>query len=163
MLSAAHRNDPYVLRVAGHEFRCDYEPAESTSGTFGGNSNWRGPVWMPLNFLLIEALQKFHAYLGDDYRIEYPTGSGAMLTLDEIALDLQRRLIGLFRRGSDGRRPFNGDVAVFQQDPHWRDLILFHEYFNGDTGEGLGASHQTGWTALVATMIQQVADAAAHE
>jgi hypothetical protein len=158
MLSAAHRRTPYVLRVRGREWRCDYEPAESTSGLFGGNSNWRGPVWMPLNFLLIEALQKFHYYLGDQYQIEFPTGSGHMMSLWEISLELQRRLIGLFRRGPDGRRPFNGSVDVFQNDPHWRDQILFHEYFNGDTGEGLGASHQTGWTALVAKMIQQLGD-----
>jgi hypothetical protein len=158
MLSAEHRRTPYVLRVAGREFRCDYEPAESTSGLFGGNSNWRGPIWMPLNYLLIEALQKFHYYLGDEYRIEFPTGSGRMMTLWEISLELQRRLVGLFRRGPDGRRPFNGSVDVFQNDPHWRDQILFHEYFNGDTGEGLGASHQTGWTALVAKMIQQLGD-----
>ena len=158
MLSAAHRRTPYVLRVGGREWRCDYEPAESTSGLFGGNSNWRGPIWMPLNFLLIEALQKFHYYLGDDYQIEFPTGSGRMMSLWDISLELQRRLVGLFRRGPDGRRPFNGSVDVFQNDPHWRDQILFHEYFNGDTGEGLGASHQTGWTALVAKMIQQLGD-----
>ena len=158
MLSAAHRRTPYVLRVGGREWRCDYEPAESTSGLFGGNSNWRGPIWMPLNFLLIEALQKFHYYLGDDYQIEFPTGSGRMMSLWDISLELQRRLVGLFRRGPDGRRPFNGSVDVFQNDPHWRDQILFHEYFNGDTGEGLGASHQTGWTALVAKMTQQLGD-----
>jgi hypothetical protein len=113
---------------------------------------------MPLDFLLIEALQKFHYYVGDEYTIEFPTGSGRMLTLWDISLELQRRLVGLFRRGPDGRRPFNGTVDVFQTDPHWRDQILFHEYFNGDTGEGLGASHQTGWTALVAKMIQQLGD-----
>ena len=158
MLSRAHLDDPYVLHINGAEFRCDYEPAESTSGLFGGNSNWRGPVWMPLNFLLIEALQRFHFYLGDDYRIEFPTGSGRMLTLWEISLELQRRLVGLFRRDAAGRRPFNGENALFQNDPHWRDQILFHEYFQGDTGEGLGASHQTGWTALVAKMIQQVGE-----
>ena len=157
MLSRYHRDHPYVLRLSGQEFRCDYEPAESTSGLFGGNSNWRGPVWFPLNFLLIEALQKFHYYLGEDYTIEFPTGSGRMLDLWEISLELSRRLVGLFRRGADGRRPFNGEVALFQNDPHWRDHILFHEYFNGDTGEGLGASHQTGWTALVAKLIDQLA------
>jgi hypothetical protein len=158
MLSAAHRDTPYVLRVGGQEFRCDYEPAESTSGLFGGNSNWRGPIWMPLDYLLIEALQKFHYYVGDEYRIEFPTGSGNLLTLWDISLELQRRLLSLFRRGPDGRRPFNGTVDIFQNDPHWRDQILFHEYFNGDTGEGLGASHQTGWTALVAKIIQQLGD-----
>jgi hypothetical protein len=158
MLSRFHKDHPYVLRVPGAEFRVDYEPAESTSGLFGGNSNWRGPVWMPLNFLLIEALQRFHYYLGDGYTIEFPTGSGTMLTLWQVSLELQRRLVGLFRRDADGRRPFNGDVALFQNDPHWRDQILFHEFFNGDTGEGLGASHQTGWTALVAKMIRQLGD-----
>jgi hypothetical protein len=158
MLSRFHKDHPYVLRVGGAEFRVDYEPAESTSGLFGGNSNWRGPVWMPLNFLLIEALQRFHYYLGDGYTIEFPTGSGTMLTLWQVSLELQRRLVGLFRRGADGRRPFNGEVALFQNDPHWRDQILFHEFFNGDTGEGLGASHQTGWTALVAKMIRQLGD-----
>ncbi|BDE05189.1 glucosidase [Vulcanimicrobium alpinum] len=158
MLSRYHRDHPYVLRVGGTEFRCDYEPAESTSGLFGGNSNWRGPVWMPLNYLLIEALQKFHYYLGDAYTVEFPTGSGVMMTLWEISLELQRRLVAIFRRGADGRRPFNGDNATLQSDPHWRDQISFHEYFHAETGEGLGASHQTGWTALVAKMIQQLGD-----
>jgi hypothetical protein len=158
MLSRFHREQPYVLEVGGAKFNVDYEPAESTSGLFGGNSNWRGPVWFPLNYLLIESLQKFHYYLGDDYTIEFPTRSGRMLTLWECSQELARRLLALFRRGADGRRPFNGDDALFQNDPHWRDQILFHEYFHGDTGEGLGASHQTGWTALVAKMVQQLAD-----
>lgn len=157
MLSRYHRDHPFVLRLPGQEFRVDYEPAESTSGLFGGNSNWRGPIWFPLNFLLIEALQKFHYYLGEEYQVEFPTGSGRMLSLWEISLELSRRLVGLFRRDANGKRPFNGDVALFQTDPHWRDHILFHEYFNGDTGEGLGASHQTGWTALVAKLIDQLA------
>ncbi len=157
MLSRFHLDHPFVLRLGGEEFRCDYEPAESTSGLFGGNSNWRGPVWFPLNFLLVEALQKFHYYLGEDYTVEFPTGSGRMLSLWEISLELSRRLVSLFRRDENGRRPFNGDVALFQTDPHWRDHLLFHEYFNGDTGEGLGASHQTGWTALVAKLIDQLA------
>ena len=158
MLSRFHKDHPYVLCIDGSEFRCDYEPAESTSGLFGGNSNWRGPVWMPLNYLFIEALQKFHYYLGDEYTVEFPTGSGTMLTLWEISLELQRRLIGLFRRDENGRRPFNGANAMLQSDPHWRDQITFYEYFDGETGEGLGASHQTGWTALVAKMIQQLGD-----
>ena len=157
MLSRFHLDNPYVLRVGGEEFRCDYEPAESTSGLFGGNSNWRGPVWFPMNYLLIESLQKFHFYLGDAYTVEFPTGSGKMLTLWECSLELARRLLALFRRDADGRRPFNGDVALFQTDPRWRDEILFHEYFNGDTGAGLGASHQTGWTGLVAKLIDQLA------
>jgi len=157
MLSRYHAEHPYVVCVAGREFRCDYEPAESTTGLFGGNSNWRGPVWFPLNYLLIEALQKFHHYLGEDYTIEFPTGSGTMLTLWDISQELARRLVALFRRDATGRRPFNGDVELFQTDPHWRDQILFHEYFHGDTGEGLGASHQTGWTGLVAKLIDQLA------
>jgi hypothetical protein len=157
MLSRYHLEHPYVLRLGGDEFRCDYEPAESTSGLFGGNSNWRGPVWFPLNFLLIEALQKFHYYLGEDFTVEFPTGSGRMLSLWEVSLELSRRLVGLFRRDANGHRPFNGDVTLFQTSPHWRDHLLFHEYFNGDTGEGLGASHQTGWTALVAKLIDQLA------
>jgi hypothetical protein len=162
MLSRYHLDNPFVLRLGGEEFRVDYEPAESTSGLFGGNSNWRGPVWFPLNFLLVEALQKFHYYLGEDYTIEFPTGSGRMLSLWEISLELSRRLVSLFRRDANGRRPFNGDVALFQNDPHWRDRLLFHEYFNGDTGEGLGASHQTGWTALVAKLIDQLARYGPH-
>jgi hypothetical protein len=157
MLSRCHGDPPYVLKLGGDEFRCDYEPAESNSGLFGGNSNWRGPVWMPLNFLLIEALQKFHHYLGDEYTVEFPTGSGRTLTLWQISLELAERLVGLFRRDTSGRRPFNGEVELFQTDPHWRDQLLFHEYFNGDTGEGLGASHQTGWTGLVAKLIDQLA------
>ena len=163
MLSRFHKDHPYVLNVAGAQFRVDYEPAESRSGLFGGNSNWRGPVWFPLNYLLIESLQKFHYYLGDEYRVEFPTGSGKMLTLWECSMELSRRLIALFRRGVDGRRPFNGDVELFQTDPRWRDLYLFHEYFHGDNGMGLGASHQTGWTALVAKLIQQVSEYGGRE
>ncbi|MBV9439266.1 MAG: hypothetical protein JOZ24_04665 [Candidatus Eremiobacteraeota bacterium] len=158
MLSRYHLAHPYVLNVNNAEFRVCYEPAESTSGLFGGNSNWRGPVWFPLNYLLIEALQRFHYYLGDEYLVEFPTGSGTMLTLWECALELSRRLIALFRRGADGMRPFLGDDASLQADPNWRDLLLFHEYFHGDNGKGLGASHQTGWTALVAKLIQQVTE-----
>jgi hypothetical protein len=162
MLSRYHLEHPFVLRLGGAEFRVDYEPAESTTGLFGGNSNWRGPVWVPLNFLLVEALQKFHYYLGEDFTVEFPTGSGRMLSLWEISLELSRRLVGLFRRDANGRRPFNGDVTLLQTDPHWRDHLLFHEYFNGDTGEGLGASHQTGWTALVAKLIDQLARYGPH-
>jgi hypothetical protein len=158
-LSKFHEANPFVLNVGGASFRVDYEPAESTSGLFGGNSNWRGPVWFPLNYLLIESLQKFHYYLGDEYKIEFPTGSGNMLTLWDISLELSRRLIGIFRAGEDGARPFQrGNAQVQYGDVHWHDHLLFHEYFNGDTGQGLGASHQTGWTALVAKMIQQVAE-----
>ena len=154
-LSRAHLDHPFEMAVDGGVRRMDYEPAESTTDLFGGNSNWRGPVWFPVNLLLIESLQRFHHYLGDDFRVECPTGSGTMRTLWEVAQDLSRRLSSTFLRGADGRRPVFGDVARFQQDPHWRDLVPFHEYFHGDTGAGLGASHQTGWTALVAKLLQQ--------
>jgi len=123
---------------------------------FGGNSNWRGPVWMPMNFLIIEALQKFHYYFGDDFKIEFPTGSGRELNLWEISIELERRLIGLFTADGAGRRPCFGDDPRYAGDPHWQGLVQFFEYFHGDNGRGLGASHQTGWTALVAKMVQQV-------
>ena len=131
-----------------------YEPAESRTGLFGGNSNWRGPIWFPLNYLLIEALREFHRYYGDDFLVEHPTGSGVELPLDRVADDLAARLIAIFRRGLDGRRPAFGERELLQNDPHWRDHLLFHEYFHGDTGAGLGASHQTGWTALVAPLLE---------
>jgi hypothetical protein len=162
-LSKFHAGHPYVLNVGGTSFRVDYEPAESSTGTFGGNSNWRGPVWFPLNYLLIESLQRFHFYLGDAFVVEFPTGSGRMLTLWQISMELAQRLIGLFVRDADGRRPVFGDHEPFASDPHWRDLISFCEYFHGDSGEGLGATHQTGWTALVAKLIQQVAEYAGPE
>jgi hypothetical protein len=123
---------------------------------FGGNSNWRGPVWMPINYLLIEALQKFGHYYGDTFLVEFPTRSGQWYNLWEVSLLLEQRLVDLFRRDGEGRRPFLGDTELFQRDPHWRDLLLFHEYFHGDNGRGLGASHQTGWTAMVAKMVQQL-------
>jgi hypothetical protein len=133
-----------------------YEPAESTTGLFGGNSNWRGPIWFPLNFLIIESLQKYHYYYGDDFRVEFPTGSGEMMTLWEVARELSKRLASIFLRDSKGRRPVYGSVEAFQSDADWRDHILFYEYFHGDTGAGLGASHQTGWTALVAKLLVQI-------
>src|SRR5207249_2981056 len=154
-ISRIHKDEPYVLRVDGHEYRVDYEPAESTTGLFGGNSNWRGPVWFPINFLIVEALQKFHRYFGDGYTVECPTGSGRMMTLSEVATEISRRLSGIFLRDDDGRRPVFGSVESFHADPAWRDLIPFHEYFNGETGAAVGASHQTGWTALVAKLLQQ--------
>jgi hypothetical protein len=154
-LSKHHEASPYVLNVGGREFRVDYEPAESRTGMFGGNSNWRGPIWFPTNFLLVESLQRFHYYLGDEFRVECPTGSGFYLTLWEVAGELSRRLSSIFKRNSDGQRPVNGEIAKFQHDQDWCDLILFFEYFNGDTGAGIGASHQTGWTALVAKLVQQ--------
>jgi hypothetical protein len=154
-LSRVHLDRPYVMRLDGTEYRLQYEPAESTTGLFGGNSNWRGPIWFPLNFLIIESLQRFHHYLGDDFTVECPTGSGRTMTLREVAAELSRRLSGLFLRGQHGRRPVFGSHEKFQQDPDWRDLLLFYEYFDGDTGAGVGASHQTGWTALVAKLLQQ--------
>jgi hypothetical protein len=154
-VSQAHRDHPYVLSVNGANYSVRYEPAESSTGLFGGNSNWRGPIWFPVNYLIIESLQKFHHYLGDDFKVECPTGSGNMMTLWEVATELSRRLTRIFLCGSDGHRPVFGGTAKFQEDPHWRDLILFNEYFHGDNGAGIGASHQTGWTALVAKMIQQ--------
>ena len=154
-LSQVRRDHPYLLQVNGAEYRVEYEPAESTTGLFGGNSNWRGPIWFPINFLLIEALQKFHHYFGDSYQVECPTGSGRMMTLWEVAADLSRRLTRIFLNDGAGRRPVFGSVEVFQRDSYWHDLIPFHEYFHGDTGAGLGASHQTGWTALVAKLLQQ--------
>jgi hypothetical protein len=132
-----------------------YDPAESSTGLFGGNSNWRGPVWFPVNYLLIESLQRFHHFYGDDLKVECPTGSSRLLNLWEVAAELSRALTRLFLRGDDGRRPIHGGCDRFQQDPHWRDLVLFHEYFHGDEGRGIGASHQTGWTGLVAKLIEQ--------
>jgi hypothetical protein len=149
-----HARQPFVLRLDGEDHVVDYEPAESSNALFGGNSNWRGPVWFPVNYLLIEAIQKFHYYLGDDFLVECPTGSGRMLTLWQVATELSQRLSSIFLR-RDGRRAVYGGIERFQSDPHWRDLILFHEYFHGDTGQGLGASHQTGWTAVVAKLLQQ--------
>jgi hypothetical protein len=157
-LSRYHKDRPYLLPVDGHEHRVDYEPGEATTGLFGGNSNWRGPIWFPVNYLLIESLQKFHHYFGDDVKVECPTGSGQMMTLSEVATELSRRLSCVFLRDEKGRRPVFGDVERFQQDPNWRDLVPFHEYFHGDTGRGVGASHQTGWTGLVAKLLQQSGD-----
>jgi hypothetical protein len=154
-LSRVHAERPFVFHLGGVEHRVDYDPGESTTGMFGGNSNWRGPVWFPMNFLLIESLQKFHHYFGESLQVEYPAGSGKRKDLWDVSLDLERRLAQIFLRGPDGRRPVFSRAEKFQTDPHWRDLILFHEYFHGDTGCGLGASHQTGWTALVAKLIEQ--------
>ncbi len=154
-ISRFHKDNPYVLQVNGTQHRVDYEPAESSNGLFGGNSNWRGPIWFPLNYLLVESLQKFHRYLGDDFKVECPTGSGQMMTLWEVAGELSRRLSRIFLRGADGRRPVFGGIEKFQTDPNWQDMILFHEYFHGDNGAGLGASHQTGWTGVVAKLLQQ--------
>jgi hypothetical protein len=154
-VSRYHRDHPYTLKVDGMEYRVDYEPAESSTGLFGGNSNWRGPVWFPVNFLLIESLQKFHFFLGDGYTVECPTGSGQTANLWQVAGEISQRLTRIFTRDEDGRRPVFGGTEKFQNDPYWRDLIPFNEYFHGDNGAGIGASHQTGWTALVAKLIQQ--------
>ena len=154
-VSRCHRDHPYVLRIDGMEHRIDYEPAESSSGLFGGNSNWRGPIWFPVNYLLIEALQKFHHFYGDALKVACPAGAGPMLNLWSVAGEISRRLTRIFLRDEDGRRPVYGGTEKFQRDPHWRDLILFYEYFHGDNGAGIGASHQTGWTGLVAKLLQQ--------
>ena len=154
-LSKVHEKHPYKLSFDDDTFQIDYEPAESRAGLFGGNSNWRGPVWFPINFLLIEALREIHGYYGDDLRVEMPTGSGVMMNLGQVADDLSRRLIRLFVPDASGRRPTHGDVDRYRDDPNWRDLVLFYEYFDGDTGAGLGAAHQTGWTGLVATLLQE--------
>jgi hypothetical protein len=154
-LSRAHREHPYTLVVGDQVHRVDYEPGESSSGLFGGNSNWRGPIWFPPNFLLVESLQRLHHYLGPDFTVECPTGSGRMMTLAQVAAELSQRLTRIFLRDGDGRRPVFGSNELFQHDPLWNDLIPFHECFHGDNGRGVGASHQTGWTGLVAKLLQQ--------
>jgi hypothetical protein len=152
-LSRCHLDEPFRLEVHGEQHTVKYLPAESESGLFGGNSNWRGPIWMPVNYLLIESLQKFHHYYGDDFKVECPTGSGQYLTLLEIADELSRRLCRLFLRDEHGRRPVLGDSELLQRDPHFKDYVPFYEYFHGDSGRGVGASHQTGWTGLVAKLL----------
>jgi hypothetical protein len=154
-LSRYHAEHPYVLRAQGVEHRVAYEPGESTTGLFGGNSNWRGPVWFPMNFLLIEALQRFDYFYRGAFKVEFPTGSGRELALSDVAAELSRRLTRIFLRDPDGRRPVHGAAPRFRDDPSWRDLLLFYEYFHGDTGAGIGASHQTGWTGIVAKLLQQ--------
>jgi hypothetical protein len=154
-VSKYHKDNPYTFHVNGQAHTINYQPAESESGLFGGNSNWRGPIWFPMNYLIIESLQKFHHYYGDEFQVECPTGSGRKMTLWQVATELSRRLMRLFLRNGDGERPIYGEIEILQEDPHWRDLILFNEYFHGDNGAGLGASHQTGWTGLVAKLIQQ--------
>jgi hypothetical protein len=153
-LSKFHERHPYVFRAGGQEYRVDYLPAESNTGMFGGNSNWRGPVWMPVNALIIRALHNFYLYYGDNFKIECPAGSGRLMNLFEVSKEIADRLARIFTRDKHGRRPVYGGTEKFQSDPHWRDYILFYEYFHGDNGAGLGASHQTGWTGLVAKTIQ---------
>jgi hypothetical protein len=155
-VSRFHADHPYIFEAGGQLHRVDYEPAESSSGLFGGNSNWRGPIWFPVNFLIIESLQKFHHYFGDDFKVECPVGSDQELTLGQVAAELSKRLTQIFLQNESGQRPVYGGSQIFQTDPHWCDLILFYEYFHGDNGAGIGASHQTGWTGLVAKLIQQM-------
>ena len=154
-LSRYHDTHPFSFALDGETFSVEYAPAESISGLFGGNSNWRGPIWFPLNFLVIESLQKFDYYFGEELKVEFPTGSGKLLTLWEVSLELSRRLVGIYAQDENGRRAVYGGTERFQTDPHWRDYLLFHEYFHGDNGAGVGASHQTGWTGLIAKLIQQ--------
>jgi Glycosyl hydrolase family 63 C-terminal domain len=153
-LSHYHLDHPYEFDVGGQAYRVGYLPAESDSGMFGGNSNWRGPIWMPINVLLIRALVQYYRYYGDSFKIECPTGSGRLMNLFEVSKEIQSRLARIFLRNEHGRRPVYGGTEKFQTDPHWRDLILFYEYFHGDIGAGVGASHQTGWTGLIARLIQ---------
>jgi hypothetical protein len=162
-VSRIHREDPYIFRVDGAEYRVGYEPGESSTGLFGGNSNWRGPVWFPVNFLLVESLQKFHHYLGDDFKVECPTGSGQMMTLWEVAAEISKRMTRIFLRDENGSRPVHGGNALYRDDANWQDLVLFYEYFHGDSGAGVGASHQTGWTGLVAKLLQQSGGRAGEE
>jgi hypothetical protein len=153
-LSRFHEQHPYLFRTGGQEYKVDYLPAESNTGMFGGNSNWRGPIWMPVNGMIIRALQNYYLYYGDNFKVECPTGSGKMMNLFEVSKEIADRLANMFLRDKQGRRPVYGGTEKFQSDPHWRDHILFYEYFHGDNGAGLGASHQTGWTGLVAKIIQ---------
>ncbi|HWC61043.1 MAG TPA: hypothetical protein VHC44_15215, partial [Verrucomicrobiae bacterium] len=153
-MSRYHLDHPYVFQVGGQEFRASYLPAESDSGMFGGNSNWRGPIWMPMNVLVIRALLQMYSYYGNDFKVECPTRSGNKMTLFEVANELTVRLTKMFLLDKNGRRPLHGNAAKFQNDPNWNDLLLFYEYFHGDTGAGLGASHQTGWTGLIAGLIR---------
>jgi hypothetical protein len=152
-LSKYHLEHPFVFHLSGQEYKVQYLPAESNTGMLGGNSNWRGPVWMPVNGLLIRALLNLCQFYGDDFKVQCPTGSGKYMTLFEVAKELARRLASIFLRDANGKRPVYGGTKKFQEDPHWKDYILFYEYFHGDNGAGLGAGHQTGWTGIVARML----------
>jgi len=154
-VSKYHLNNPYHVAVNGMEFNVKYTPAESDSGMFGGNSNWRGPIWMPLNYLLIESLHRFYLYYGDDFKIECPTGSGVFMNLNEVATELYRRVSSIFLRDASGKRAVFGAYDKIQYDAAFKDNILFYEYFDGDNGRGVGASHQTGWTGLIATCLHK--------
>jgi len=157
-LSKYHKNYPYVFKHNDTNFTVSYLPAESDSNLFGGNSNWRGPIWFPVNYMIIESLIKFHKYYGDDFRVEYPTGSGKLLSLRQVAERLSKRMMRIFIRNKEGHRPVFGDYSKLQLDPNFKDHILFYEYFDGDTGRGIGASHQTGWTGLIADLIYEFCD-----
>jgi hypothetical protein len=152
-LSRYHLDHPFSFSVSGQEYKIQYVPAESNTAMFGGNSNWRGPVWMPVNTLLLRALLNLYGFYGDDFKVQCPTGSGRYMTLFEVAKEIKRRLANTFLRDENGRRPVYGGTRKFQEDPYWRDYILFYEYFHGDNGAGLGASHQTGWTGLIAFLL----------
>ena len=154
-ISKIHQHG-YSVHIDGQEFGLDYQPAEGNMSLFGGNSNWRGPVWMPMNYLIVLALQKYFDYYKGGFKIEFPTGSGSTITLSEISIELAWRLISTFKKDSNGRRPVNGNETIYQHDQHFSDLILFYEYFHGDTARGVGASHQTGWTGIVAELINRV-------
>ena len=162
-LSKYHRDHPFKFDLGGHEYKVEYLPAESNTGMFGGNSNWRGPVWMPVNALIIRGLLNMYPYYGDDFKVECPTGSGNYMTLFEVAKEIGRRTASIFLRDANGNRPVYGGARKFQDDPHWRDYILFYEYFHGDNGAGLGASHQTGWTGLIARSLDLFARVGAEE
>jgi len=162
-ISRYHAEHPYVFRVGDQEHRVSYLPAESDSGMFGGNSNWRGPIWMPVNGLILRALLQYHTYYGKDFTIECPTGSGRYMNLYQVAEELTRRLASIFLRDSKGRRPIYGGTRKFQEDPHWRDYLQFFEYFHGDNGAGLGASHQTGWTGTIARAMHVFATSTAEQ
>ena len=152
-LSKYHLEHPFVFYLGGQEYKVQYLPAESNTGMFGGNSNWRGPVWMPVNVLLIRALLNMYPFYGDEFKVECPTGSGTYMTLFEVAKEISRRLASIFLRDANGKRPVYGGTKKFQEDPYWKDYILFYEYFHGDNGAGLGASHQTGWTGTIARLL----------
>lgn len=153
-ISRAHAEDPYLFVLGGQEYRVEYQPAESNTAMFGGNSNWRGPIWMPMNMMIVRSLLNLYAFYGDSFTIECPTGSGRWMNLYGVSEEIANRLASIFLRDENGRRPVFGGAAKFQDDPHWRDYLLFYEYFHGDDGAGLGASHQTGWTGLIARTIQ---------
>ena len=161
-MSAHHGEKPFVFEHIGGIESVGYVPGESNTGMFGGNSNWRGPVWFPLNYLIVESLRQYHAFYGDSFQVECPTGSGILMNLKQVADEIERRLILLFKKDEQGAKPCHGEDERYAKDPHWKDLMLFHEYFHGDTGRGLGANHQTGWTSLVATMLEHQAACRTH-